>query len=210
MNQGSRSKSCHIPTFRKTYMEKNEKTVERACQMIMDLTSAGVSMNKITKGAKVDYITVLRIKDGTRKRISERVFDSIWDFWSENAPPRTNGQSADGQETTTGPVEATQAAEAGKPSPAPTKAVRSPRKAALKPKATKKPRVAKAAAKQSTIGQKAAATAPADLPPINIEGLLNRDYVPVDMKALTALIDGLITRFQGQIEELEAVRKLLK
>jgi hypothetical protein len=30
------------------------------------------------------------------------------------------------------------------------------------------------------------------------------------MKALTALIDGMITRFKGQIEELEAVRKLLK
>ena len=202
MNHGSRCQSCHIPTFRKTYMDKNEKTVERAYQMIMDLTSAGVSMNKITKGAKVDYITVLRIKDGTRKRISERVFDSIWDFWSENAPPRTNGQEA-----ATGPVEA---AEAGKPSPTPTKALRSPRKAAVKPKATKKSRAAKAAAKQSTNGQKAAGSGHADMPPINIDGLLNRNYVPVDMKALTALIDGMITKFQGQIEELEAVRKLLK
>lgn len=40
--------------------------------------------------------------------------------------------------------------------------------------------------------------------------MLNRDYVPVDMRALTALIDGMITRFQGQIEELEAIRKLMK
>jgi hypothetical protein len=190
-------------------MEKNEKTVERARQMLTELTMAGIPMTKVSKDAGVNSVTIWQIKKGGQSRISERVFDSIWDFWSENAPPRTNGQSADGKDAT-GPVEATQAARAGKPSPSPTKAVRSPRKAALKPKATKKPRVAKAAAKQSTIGQKAAATAPADLPPINIEGLLNRDYVPVDMKALTALIDGMITRFKGQIEELEAVRKLLK
>lgn len=190
-------------------MEKNEKTVERAYQMITDLTSAGVSMNRITKGAKVDYITVLRIKDGTRKRISERVFDSIWDFWSENAPPRANGQSADGKLAASDATEAPQAAETGKPSSAPTKAVRSPRKAAVKPKA-KKPRASKTAPKSATNGQKAAGSGHADMPPINIDGLLNRNYVPVDMKALTALIDGMIARFQGQIEELEAIRKLLK
>jgi hypothetical protein len=185
-------------------MDKNEKTVERARQMLTELTMAGIPITKVSKEAGVNSVTIWQIKKGGQSRISERVFDSIWDFWSENAPPRT-----DGQEAATGPVEAPQTAEASKPSPAPTKAVRGPRTAALKPKGTK-PRAAKTATKQPTNGQKAVTASLKDLPPINIEGLLNRDYVPVDMKALTALIDGMIARFQGQIEELEAIRKLMK
>jgi lambda repressor-like predicted transcriptional regulator len=206
LHHGSRCKSCHILTFRKTYMEKNEKTVERARQMLTELTMAGVPMTKVAKGAGVNGVTLWQLKKGGQSRISERVFDSIWDFWSEHAPPRANGQSVDGNEAATGAVEATQAAEVGEPSPAPTKTVGGPSKAAAGPKSTKGPKINKPV----TSGQKAAGSGHAGLSPLNIDGLLNRDYVPVDMKALVTLIDGMIARFEGQIEELEVVRRLLK
>ena len=50
----------------------------------------------------------------------------------------------------------------------------------------------------------------AELPPLDVKGMINQGYVPVDLKALTALIDGMIARFHAQVDELEAVRKLLK
>jgi hypothetical protein len=186
-------------------MEKNEKTVERARQMLTELTMAGVPMTKVAKGAGVNGVTLWQLKKGGQSRISERVFDSIWDFWSENAPPRK-----DGNEAATGLVEVPQAAEADNPSSAPTKAKRGPRKAAAKPKAAKTVSKPSMKSQKQSNDQKAPTAGSSDMPPINIDGLLNRDYVPVDMKALTALIDGMITRFKGQIEELEAVRKLLK
>ena len=47
-------------------------------------------------------------------------------------------------------------------------------------------------------------------PSIDIEAIINRDHVVVDLKVLEARIGGVIARFQEQIEEPGAVKRLLK
>ncbi|MBN1446449.1 MAG: hypothetical protein JXA28_00860 [Bacteroidetes bacterium] len=71
-----------------------EKTVERAHEMIHDLRRAGISGQKIAKGSGVNPVTIGQIRNGKSGRITEKIFDRIWDFWSENAPPKDEREAA--------------------------------------------------------------------------------------------------------------------
>lgn len=67
----------------------NEKTPQKAQRMILDLLLLGISGEKIAKGTKISAMTISSIKNGRNQRISEKVFDKIWNFYDEKAPPRT-------------------------------------------------------------------------------------------------------------------------
>jgi len=71
-----------------------EKTVERAHEMIRDHLRAGISGQKIAKGSGVNPVTIDQIRNGKSGRITVKVFDKIWDFWSEKAPPKDEREAA--------------------------------------------------------------------------------------------------------------------
>jgi hypothetical protein len=173
-------------------MEQVDKTIDRARQMLADLKAAKIPQSRIAKEAGINGVTLWQISKGGQSSVSERVFDAIWDYWSEHAPPKgepTNGQ----QEPASGPQEASMAVK-------PAKAKQSKAKGPRKQKRTVQ-KVSKTTVK--------AATKPAKQHPLDIEGMISRDYVPVDLRALVALIDGMIERFQAQVIELETVKKKL-
>lgn len=174
-------------------MEQADKTIDRARQMLADLKAAKIPQARIAKEAGVNGVTLWQISKGGQSSVSERVFDAIWDYWSEHAPPK--GELTDSQrEPKEGSQEAPAVINTTKPKP---------------PKA-KGPRRQKRTAQKVSKGTAKTPTKPAEQQPIDIEGMISHDYVPVDLKALTALIDGMIARFETQIAELEAVKRLMK
>jgi hypothetical protein len=64
-------------------LETIDKTIERVRQLLFELTTAGIP-TQVSKAAGVNGVTLWQIKKGGQATVSERVFDSIWDFWSRN------------------------------------------------------------------------------------------------------------------------------
>lgn len=64
-----------------------EKTAEKAQKMINDLLLAGFSGVKISEGSGINQLTISLLKNGKSKRITEKVYDRLWNFWDENLPP---------------------------------------------------------------------------------------------------------------------------
>lgn len=168
-----------------------EKTVERAQQMLEDLKAAKIPQSRIAKEAGVNTVTLWQIAKKGQPTVSERVFDAIWDYWSEHAPPK----GTDTEPTNDGQT-----------------ATETPQKASAVPKVVKqaKAKVHKPSMKKRAVSKSVKVPVKAvkstELPPIDIEGMISHEYVPVDLKALTALIDGMIDHFRGQVEELQAVK----
>lgn len=168
-------------------MSDNEKTAEKAQQMIQDLILAGFSGVKISKGSGVNQITIGNLKNGKNSRVTEVVFDKLWDFWSENVPPQAELEKL--------------RAEKGQPASASagTRAQKTPEKATAsipsKPAPSKPKRKYTKRTKQTA-------------PPST--SFINKNYVPVDINALTATVDSLIDRFSEAVKELEAIRKQIK
>lgn len=54
------------------------------------------------------------------------------------------------------------------------------------------------------------ATKGRDQSPTDFRGMINTQYVPVDVVRLLGMIDALISRFSGAIEELESIKSQLK
>jgi hypothetical protein len=65
-----------------------EKTAEKAQKMVSDLLLAGFSGVKIAEGSGVNQFTISAIKLGKQSRITEKVYDKIWNFWDENLPSK--------------------------------------------------------------------------------------------------------------------------
>jgi hypothetical protein len=165
----------------------SEKTAEAAQKMIQDLLLAGFSGVKISKGTGVNQITIGNLKNGKNARVTETVYDKIWDFWSENVPSKDVLEKLRAEKASSKSAQS-----------APNKAESSgsSKNASSKPKRKYTRRSGeKSSAKTSFPGT---------------EGFINRNYVPVDLTALHATIDNLISRFSDSLKELEAIRKQIK
>jgi len=101
-----------------------EKTVERAHEMIHDLVRAGFSGEKISREAGVSSPTIGQIRNGKSGRITEKVFDKIWNYWSEHAPPKDEREAA--REVPETPVEPPQKAVRKKTMKTPVEATETP------------------------------------------------------------------------------------
>jgi len=65
-----------------------EKSVDRAQRMIKDLLLAGYSGVKISEGSGINQVTIGALKNGKSQRVTDKVFNRLWDYWSENVPPK--------------------------------------------------------------------------------------------------------------------------
>jgi hypothetical protein len=161
----------------------SEKTVKKAQMMVHDLLLLGFSGVKISDGAGVNQVTIGSIRNGKSQRISEKVFDRIWDFWSEHAPPKEE-------------LEKLRAEKSAKlKSPQPTKmqastAPTSPTASQPKPKRKYTKRVS--------------------TKPVEAGSFISRQYVPVDLTVLRNTIDNLIAQFSEAVAELESIREQIK
>lgn len=163
-------------------MSETEKTAEAAQKMIADLLIAGFSGVKISKGTGVNQITIGNLRNGKNSRVTEAVYDKIWDFWSENVPPKEELEKIRAEKAAVQEPSETSAPDAPKP----------------KRKYTKR--------SATKTGKKAGSKS--GFP--STEGFINRNYVPVDLTALHTTIDRLISRFAESLKELEAIRKQIK
>jgi hypothetical protein len=59
-------------------------------------------------------------------------------------------------------------------------------------------------------GKNVSAAKGRDQSPSDFRGMINTQYVPVDVERLLGMIDALISRFSGAIEELESIKSQLK
>lgn len=159
----------------------SEKTVEKAQQMIQDLLLAGYSGVKISEGSGVNQVTIGALKNGKSQRVTEKVFDRLWDYWSENVPPKEKLEQLRAEKgQSTGRKKASEKAPASE----------SAQTASAKPK------------------RKYTKRSVSETP--STEGFINRNYVPVDLNALNTTIDKLISQFSDTLKELEAIRKQIK
>lgn len=162
-----------------------EKTPDKAQRMIHDLLLVGISGEKIAKGTKISSMTISAIKNGKNKRISEKVFDAIWNFYDEKAPPREE-------------MERLRAERASEVPASPVTMVKQTPKAAskLKPKVNaENPKAHKPSGTSVTI---------------DLTGFISRDYLPVNVPLLTQQIDGLIARFRQAVIELEQIKSQIR
>jgi DNA-binding Xre family transcriptional regulator len=162
----------------------SEKTPDKAQRMIHDLLLVGVSGQKISKNTGISEMTISAIKNGRNKRVSEAVFDKIWEYYDEQAPPREEMDKIreEGASKATGPR------------------VKAAPKAKQTPKATSKLKP-----KVNAESPKAQLAGVSDTP-IDFTGMINRQYIPVNVPLLSQRIDELITRFQHAVSELEQIK----
>lgn len=153
--------------------------------MIHDLLLVGISGEKIARATKISSMTISSIKNGKNKRISEKVYDAIWEFYDEQAPPREEMERLRAERAFEAPASMT---------PAP-KTKRTP-KAASKLKVNVESPKAPKAGESDTL--------------IDFAGFINRDYVPVNVPMLTQQIDGLVARFRQAVIELEQIKSQIK
>lgn len=158
-----------------------EKTVERAQKMIHDLLHGGLMMKDIVSGTGVNPTTLGWIRKGRTEKIAERTFDRIWDYWSEQAPPKDERGSA-------GEV------------PDSTKTISAASKEALK-------KSRKTAEKTKKVEPKVTPPRRQKRPERTYDGFVSRQHVPIDAEVFTTVIDRLIDRFEAAKKELEGVRK---
>jgi transcriptional regulator with XRE-family HTH domain len=165
-----------------------EKTVEKARQMIHDLLILGFSGAKIAKGTGITEMTISSIKNGKSQRVSEKVFDKLWNFFDETAPPRAEmerirSEKAPATEAPNVPAKQSISGTAEPDAPKP------------KRKYTKR------------IGSSGEADSSTKVTFPNTEGFINRQLVPVDLSALNNRIDHLIAQFSEALKQLHAIRK---
>lgn len=162
-----------------------EKTVERAQQMIRDLLRAGFSGKDISQGSGVNPNTIGSLRNGKSTRVTDKVFDRIWDYWSEHAPPKDDNRPPDEEET---PV-----------------AIKNK---SISEAARKSLRKAAEGTNGDAVAKTKEAPAPRQRHPEASSGsFVSRQHVPVDISALTAVIRRLVSRFEDAKRELEEIRK---
>lgn len=164
-----------------------EKTVDKAQRMIHDLLLVGVSGEKIAKGTKISSMTISAIKNGKNQRISEKVYDAIWEFYDEQAPPREEMERLRAERASDVPTSTASAPNSKRTPKAASK---------LKPKVNAESRKAHKASGAEIL--------------IDFSGFINRDYVPVNVPLLTQRIDDLIDRFRQAVNELEQIKSQIR
>lgn len=161
--------------------EDRIQVISKALQAMID---AGWTAAAISKMSEVNQITIGNLKNGKGSRVTDKVFERIM----------TLKQQADA-----GEIEApTRRRKGTAPAPRPTEAsavMNAPRVEAPTAKRMKTSRTE--AAGRSGAG------------PSDFSGMINTKYVPVDVERLLGMIDALISRFSGAIEELESIKSQL-
>lgn len=162
-------------------MSEDRVTIMR--DTLQALIADGWSAAAIAKLGGVNQITIGNLKNGKASRITDKVHDRIMSL-KRRIDAGEVEQPKRGRKAAAGKAAAGKAA-AGKGSPSPAGRVSAPRAAA----AAKRPSDAASGA--------------------DFRGMINTQYVPVDVERLQEMIDALINRFTGAIEELESIKKQL-
>jgi hypothetical protein len=166
----------------------SEDNLTRTIRNIQAIIAKGWTAAAIAKQSDVNQITVGNIKNGKASRVTDKVHDKIAalkqrvDSGSAEAPKRGRKPAVGTAQT---PNQNTSRAKPGIKSAPPTTThipSRTVRNTDPKPTA----------------------------PTSGIEGMINTNYVPVDIVRLQAMIDRLIDSFGGAIDELEQIKSQLK
>ncbi|MBE0645250.1 MAG: helix-turn-helix transcriptional regulator [Bacteroidetes bacterium] len=148
------------------------------------MIARGWTAAAIAEQSGVNQLTVGNIKNGKASRITDKVFNKIAAFRLKvdagTVLPPVRGRKP------------------GRPAGAAT---------AVPPIKGKTPQQGKSVPQPA---QGKAKTPPRRSDGLSIKGMISTDYVPVDIAQLQALIDGLIARFAGAIEELEQIKRQLQ
>ena len=160
----------------------SEDKLELAVKHVHDLLDSGWTATAISKESGVNQITLGNIKNRKAQRITDKVYQRIADLKAKVDAGRVEPPKRR-RKTTSKMVAKTPAAAATEKTPG-RKPV--PRLGARGPKPA---------------GRKGSQEA---------SGMINTNYVPVDISQLQGVIDRLIDNFSGAIEELESIKKQLK
>ncbi len=150
---------------------------------LQEMMAQGWTAAAISRESGVNQITIGNIKNGKASRVTDKVYRKIADL----------KERVDGGKLSAGKPgrKAGSAAVAGNEG-----ATRAAGRTAEQPGRAKQPVKARQRAKNPDA--------------LDVQGMIRTDYVPVDIGQLQGLIDGLIARFAGAIEELEQIREQLR
>ena len=161
-----------------------EDRIQVISKALQEMIDAGWTAAAISKQSEVNQITVGNLKNGKGSRVTDKVYDRIMSlkrqFDAGEIDAPTRRRKGDG--------------------PAPTFTGTPARKKASNTEGQ--------AAGSSRAGVASAASR--DTTPSDFSGMINTQYVPVDVERLLGMIDALISRFSGAIEELESIKSQLK
>ncbi|MFZ1730900.1 MAG: hypothetical protein WBQ23_00620 [Bacteroidota bacterium] len=165
----------------------SEDNLTLTVRNIQAMMAQGWTAAAIAAQSEVNQITVGNIKNGKASRVTDKVSDKI-----AALRKRVDSGSAETPRRGRKPAEGKAATSHGKPV---TTRIKSAAPKAASPASS---RAAQPAAPKST--------------PMSsgIEGMINTNYVPVDIVRLQAMIDRLIDSFGGAISELEQIKSQLK
>ena len=160
----------------------SEDKLELAVKHVHDMLDNGWTAAAISKQSGVNQITLGNIKNRKAQRITDKVYQRIADLKAKVDAGQVTPPKR-GRKASSEMVAKTPAAAA---SPKKTARKPVPRPGARGPKPTSRTRTGDAS------------------------GMINTNYVPVDISQLQGVIDRLIENFSGAIEELESIKKQLK
>lgn len=168
----------------------NEDNLTRTIRDIKAMMEMGWTAAAIAKEGDVNQITVGNIKNGKASRVSDKVCNKMADL-------RKRVESGSVEAPKRGRKPASGTAVPGKAMSAP----QATRKAAASPKTS----AASTPGTRTTASRGTASPAAASM-----DGMINTNYVPVDIVRLQGMIDRLIGSFAGAIDELEQIKSQLK
>lgn len=160
----------------------SEDKLELAVKHVHDMLAKGWTVTAISKNSGVNQITLGNIKNQKAQRITDKVYQRIADLKAKVDAGQVEPPKR-GRKPASKMVAKTPAAEA------------SAKKPGRKPVARPGARGPKPAGRTSSR---------------DATGMINTNYVPVDISQLQGVIDRLIENFSGAINELENIKKQLK
>jgi len=160
----------------------SEDKLELAVKHVHDMLDNGWTAAAISKESGVNQITLGNIKNRKAQRITDKVYQRIADLKAKVDAGKVTPPKR-GRKASSKMVAKTPAAAASGNKPG--------RKPLPRPGARGPKPVSKAGAGDAS-------------------GMINTNYVPVDISQLQGVIDRLIDNFSGAIRELESIKKQLK
>jgi hypothetical protein len=182
----SSHRTSSTPSLSKRIAPMSDDKLELATQHVHTLLENGWTATAISNASGINQITLGKIKNESAKRITDKVYQRIADLKAKvdagQVEPPARGRKSAGKKALKGTAKGTSIPRAAATSGDTAVA----RPAARGPKPTGRPR------KQES------------------PGMINTNYVPVDISQLQAVIDRLIANFSAAIEELESIKNQLK
>lgn len=198
----------------------NEDNLSLSLKYLRDMMANGWSASAIAGQSGINQITVGKIKNGKASRVTDKVFQKIAelkkrvDAGEAEVPKRGRRPFAETVTSASNHIKAAvppvRTASAATPAvsaqpAAPAKKSAPPAGAVQRGAAVD---TATAMAGKSPVGTTPAGrTASASL---DLAGMINTNYVPVDIVRLQGMIDRLIENFTGAVAELEQIRSQLE